>query len=207
RALRGLDPPRPAAVVEAVPGEPRPRRPRSEVAHSSTRQTNRRPASVPFSIEEIASCDQDHRASCDQDHRASCDQDHLAGCDRDHRASCDQDHRAHGPVRSAVLRAAQSPRGLRRILPGAATLAALVGIWIGAGALGNLGASHRAGYRVVPGAVAAAGGYTYVVRSGDTLWTIALRLNPNADPRPLVAELGRQLHGALLVPGDRLRLP
>ncbi|MGH9302945.1 MAG: hypothetical protein ACRDZ5_00880, partial [Acidimicrobiales bacterium] len=42
RALRGLDPPRPAAVVEAVPGEPRPRRPRSEVAHSSTRQTNRR---------------------------------------------------------------------------------------------------------------------------------------------------------------------
>ena len=44
----------------------------------------------------------------------------------------------------------------------------------------------------------------YVVQPGDTLWTIAERVAPGADPRPVVAEL-RQRHGDTeLEVGDRL---
>jgi hypothetical protein len=46
----------------------------------------------------------------------------------------------------------------------------------------------------------------YIVQPGDTLWTIAERLAPGKDPRPIVAEL-RQRHGASeLEVGDRLDL-
>jgi len=51
------------------------------------------------------------------------------------------------------------------------------------------------------------GGYRYVARPGDTLWSIASKLEPGGDPRPLVAELEQQLHGAELIPGDPLKLP
>jgi Tfp pilus assembly protein FimV len=47
----------------------------------------------------------------------------------------------------------------------------------------------------------------YVVRSGDTLWTIAARLAPGHDPRPLVAELKKIAGGASLQVGQRLELP
>lgn len=46
----------------------------------------------------------------------------------------------------------------------------------------------------------------YIVQPGDTLWTIAERLAPGEDPRPIVAEL-RQRHGnSELQVGDRLDL-
>lgn len=48
---------------------------------------------------------------------------------------------------------------------------------------------------------------TYVVQPGDTLWSIASRLDPDGDPRPLVARLSSQLHGETLVPGEALYLP
>jgi len=56
-------------------------------------------------------------------------------------------------------------------------------------------------------AVKVHGGYLYVARPGDTLWSIASELQPGGDPRPLVASFERQLHGAELVPGDELKLP
>jgi Tfp pilus assembly protein FimV len=46
-----------------------------------------------------------------------------------------------------------------------------------------------------------------VVKPGDTLWSIASRLEPSGDPRPLVAQLQSELHGATLDPGARLVLP
>lgn len=56
-----------------------------------------------------------------------------------------------------------------------------------------------------PEPVALVGG-EYVVQPGDTYWTIARRLEPEADPRPLVADL-RSAHGeAELQVGDRLDL-
>jgi len=109
--------------------------------------------------------------------------------------------------RAAVLRSphvAPRSRGLRRLLPGAATLAVLTSVWFGAGALASL--RHPA-LTVIPGSVKVPGGYRYLARPGDTLWSIASRLQPGADPRPLVARLEQQLHGGQLVAGDQLVLP
>jgi LysM domain len=49
---------------------------------------------------------------------------------------------------------------------------------------------------------------TYVVRTGDTLWSIAERLSPGEDPRPLVDALTdvNGLEGAL-VPGQAIVVP
>ena len=113
--------------------------------------------------------------------------------------------RAENHATSAKARrvAAQS-RGLRRLLPGAATLAVLASVWFGAGALSTV---HRPAMAVPAAAVRVHGGYLYVARPGDTLWSIASALQPGGDPRPIVAELEQQLHGAQLVAGDRLTLP
>ena len=98
----------------------------------------------------------------------------------------------------------QRTRGLRRLLPGAATLAVFAGLWVGVGGLAGL---HQPSVRQLPGAVASGASQVYVARPGDTLWSIAEAVEPNGDPRPLVADLEQQLHGAGLVPGDRLHLP
>jgi len=77
-------------------------------------------------------------------------------------------------------------------------------MWFGAGALSSL---HSTALTIPAGAVRIHGGYLYVARPGDTLWSIASKLLPGGDPRPLVANLEQQLHGAELIPGDQLRLP
>ncbi|HEV2360585.1 MAG TPA: LysM peptidoglycan-binding domain-containing protein [Acidimicrobiales bacterium] len=107
-------------------------------------------------------------------------------------------------------------RGLRRYLPGVATLAMVAGVAYGASALATtrapVAAAALAGQRtapataLLPGATLR-GGATYVARAGDTLWGIALRVDPNGDPRPIVAALSNELGGATLQPGDLLTLP
>lgn len=59
-----------------------------------------------------------------------------------------------------------------------------------------------------PGAapVAAPAANVYVVRSGDTLWSIARRLRPDADPRPLVDALAERAGSSALRPGQRIDL-
>jgi hypothetical protein len=44
------------------------------------------------------------------------------------------------------------------------------------------------------------------VRAGDSLWTIAERLAPGADPRPMVDRLQAQLGSTVLQPGQRITL-
>jgi len=51
------------------------------------------------------------------------------------------------------------------------------------------------------------GGATYVVQPGDTLWSIASRLEPGADPRPVVDRLTDAHGGTVLHVGERIRLP
>jgi Tfp pilus assembly protein FimV len=43
-----------------------------------------------------------------------------------------------------------------------------------------------------------------VVRSGDSLWSVASRLVPGSDPRPLVDALAAARHGTVLVPGETI---
>jgi Tfp pilus assembly protein FimV len=52
--------------------------------------------------------------------------------------------------------------------------------------------------------------HIYVVRQGDTLWGIAVRLvGPREDPRPMVQRLieANHVRGGWLVPGQELHLP
>ena len=50
---------------------------------------------------------------------------------------------------------------------------------------------------------------SYVVREGDTLWTIAERSAPGSDPRPIVDVLAAAngIDAGLLVPGQTLVVP
>jgi nucleoid-associated protein YgaU len=47
----------------------------------------------------------------------------------------------------------------------------------------------------------------HVVQPGDSLWSIAARLEPGADPRPVVDELSAGRGGRALVPGEVVTLP
>ena len=45
---------------------------------------------------------------------------------------------------------------------------------------------------------------TTVVRPGDSLWTVAQRLAPDEDPRPVVDSLSAARHGTVLTPGETI---
>jgi nucleoid-associated protein YgaU len=108
------------------------------------------------------------------------------------------------PTRRPAARPAPSVRPAR-LGSAVATLGVLVGLWFGAGALHG-GASPRPA--VLPGATLLhSGGYRYIARPGDTLWSIATRLEPNADPRPLLDELAAQVPDGVLTVGETLHLP
>jgi LysM domain len=47
----------------------------------------------------------------------------------------------------------------------------------------------------------------YTVRPGDTLWSIAERVEPTGDPRPLVEKLAAQTGSDTVEPGERIVLP
>jgi hypothetical protein len=92
----------------------------------------------------------------------------------------------------------------RRLVLALSSCAALVALalpWGGAGGhpLATPG-PVLAGAAVRPGAV-------YVVQPGDTMWSIAQRLDPTADPRVLVSQLETQVGSDTLQPGERIHLP
>ncbi len=107
-----------------------------------------------------------------------------------------------GTGRSGTRRGAAVRR--RRVVLGtvAVALAAALALpWSGTGGhpLATPG-SAQVGETVVAHA-------TYVIRPGDTLWSIARQLDPAGDPRPVVAQLSAQLGGDTVVPGERVVLP
>jgi hypothetical protein len=106
---------------------------------------------------------------------------------------------APAPVRPARRRRTAGVRRLRFLAPVLVTAGVLIGTWIGAGALRG-GTAHLSG-------IAGEHGSAYIVRPGDTLWSIATRLEPTGDPRPLVAELAAQTPDGTLVVGETIHLP
>lgn len=122
------------------------------------------------------------------------------------------------------------PKQPRRRLPLVAVIGLILAAWFGVGALASPGrpgpaaggastaAAVGTGNAVGTGSPVGTGGpvgtesavapgIRYVVRPGDTLWGIVLRLDPGADPRPLVDELEAELDGRALEPGMTLALP
>jgi hypothetical protein len=51
--------------------------------------------------------------------------------------------------------------------------------------------------------------HTVVVQAGETLWAVAVRAEPNVDPRRVVAEIesANHLRTAAVEPGEQLVLP
>jgi len=84
---------------------------------------------------------------------------------------------------------------------GVVVVAARAGVALGGS---PLAAPER---RPASSALPAGGAASVVVEPGDTLWSIATRLAPADDPRPLVDELSDARGGAPLQPGERVRLP
>jgi hypothetical protein len=47
----------------------------------------------------------------------------------------------------------------------------------------------------------------YIVRPGDSLWSIAERTDPSGDPRPMVAEMAAQIGSTSVQPGQHIAVP
>jgi len=103
------------------------------------------------------------------------------------------------PVPRRGSRTTPEVRRRRALLAVVALL--LVGLALPLGGTG--GRSHPTG-----SVLAGTGGpLEYTVQPGDSLWSIAHRVDPAADPRPLVAELARRTGSEVVVPGQRISLP
>jgi Tfp pilus assembly protein FimV len=84
---------------------------------------------------------------------------------------------------------------------GVVVVAARAGVALGGS---PLAAPER---RPASSSTAAGAPTTVVVRPGDTLWSIATRLAPDDDPRPLVDALTDARGTTALQPGERIRVP
>ncbi len=118
--------------------------------------------------------------------------------DGDRRRS-DRPLRVDRPIPTEQVRRRSSPAVRRRRGLLAVTALALTALAFPLGGAG--GASHATG-----SALAGTGSTDYTVRPGDTLWSIAVRMDPSADPRPTVARLASEIGTYQVVPGERLVL-
>jgi LysM repeat protein len=79
--------------------------------------------------------------------------------------------------------------------------------WLGDGLHGASGSARAGADTRVPEVLVPVSQEVYVVRPGDTLWSIARALQPTGDVRPLVHRLSRARRGAPLRPGEPISLP
>ena len=94
-------------------------------------------------------------------------------------------------------------RRRRQVLVGLAVTGAAVGLVLPVSSLGGRPAAGVPG----PSAVVGTGSTVYVVQPGDTLWSIAARIDRGGDPRPLAEALARETGSSTVVPGERIRVP
>jgi len=96
----------------------------------------------------------------------------------------------------------------RRAVMLAGVAAGLVcGLALPFAALGGSPAAPGGSLAAPGGSLAAPGETIYVVRPGDTLWSIAARFDRGGDPRPLAEELARETGSAMVVSGERIVIP
>lgn len=109
-----------------------------------------------------------------------------------------------GKAPRALLRQSLRPSAPAAVRRRRTALALVVGsllvlLALPVGALGGRPLAERA--------VPLRAGTQYVVQPGDTLWSIATRLDPTGDPRPVVARLATETGSEAVVAGERIRLP
>ena len=82
-------------------------------------------------------------------------------------------------------------------------MATLVGMAVMASVIGQVAAASGASEQMLVAS------RSYVVRRGDTMWSIAVSIAPSRDPREVVAELQRSNGGlsTRLSPGEVLAIP
>jgi nucleoid-associated protein YgaU len=105
--------------------------------------------------------------------------------------------------RTAVARPAVAPALQPWMVVVAAVVAIVLAVAIGRGAFAALAPAPPSARP----AAAAAGSPTVVVQAGDTMWSIARRLQPTGDVRALVDRLVAANGSASLQAGDRLVVP
>jgi hypothetical protein len=113
------------------------------------------------------------------------------------------------PLRSPTARALPDhATGIRRRRLAALLVAVVVVAGLVVATQAALGAARgvppSSPQRLGPSTVAPAAGETYVVRPGDTLWSIAAAVLPESDPRPIVHALRDANGGPQLEVGQRL---
>jgi len=118
--------------------------------------------------------------------------------------------RVPGGAPAPALRRRPSATVYRRRRLAAALLLSLV-LGLAYFSLAHLGAAFPGSGPLAasggPGSAVAVADRLYVVRPGDTVWSIAHRFQPAGDERPLVAGIISELHGAQLQPGQAIRIP
>jgi hypothetical protein len=113
------------------------------------------------------------------------------------------DERPHSAGRGLPDRATRVRRRRLAVLLAVVVLAVLAVLAVRlAIALSDIGGSP--GPEPLDDGQAPVAGRQYVVRPGDTLWTIATELAPDADPRPVVDALREANGGPVLEVGARL---
>jgi spore germination protein YaaH len=68
-------------------------------------------------------------------------------------------------------------------------------------------ASSQDRLQVLPGSVKTTQGYLYSVQPGDTVWSIATRLDPTGDPRPRADQIESEIGGTNLQVGTQILVP
>jgi len=59
----------------------------------------------------------------------------------------------------------------------------------------------------VPSGAQSAAAQSWVVKPGDTIWSIATSIDPRGDVRPLVDRLNKEVGDAPLYPGETIPIP
>ncbi len=96
---------------------------------------------------------------------------------------------------------------LRRLVALAVLVLLLVTLWFGLqAALGRIGGRPLA-ITGAPGGSELVTSRVWIVRPGDTLWSIAKAVDPQGDVRPLVDRLAGELRSTVLYPGESVPLP
>ncbi len=106
------------------------------------------------------------------------------------------------PPAPAILRLRRQAAAVLVVVLAVALLVSL-GVALGPPGGGSLTGPERTS----AGSAFPAGQTTYVVRAGDSLWSIANRLHPGQDPRPVVDQMAAESGGPRVEVGQHIRLP